>query len=338
MDPNVPFQPRPRVRLRCSTLAFPVIPAFQPYTPPSPLIRSASIDRIVKETLSLEVPCLTNAPIVRVEFSRDAAHLATASLATVQEVKPDLRSTVERKTAEEEKARATARAAAAKEQAAKEQAEKEARQKREDERKAAAKAAARARAEEKKKRSSIPYLVEGKTSFQDVGITILGNLGLNLMEKKLSLLFRASNHGWKTKDFHSLCDGKGPTVTLVRVEAKGKTYLFGGYTSVSWDSKRGWRSDGSAALFSLVNASGQPKLMRIKQGEEESAIRCYCYYGPRFGGGHDLIISGDANRNTNSFSNLGTTYDYSGCSIPSKEFMAGSYRFTVADYEVHSVA
>ena len=32
------------------------------------------------------------------------------------------------------------------------------------------------------------------------------------------------------KAFHSRCDHKGPTVTIIRV---GK-YIFGGYTSVSW--------------------------------------------------------------------------------------------------------
>ena len=38
----------------------------------------------------------------------------------------------------------------------------------------------------------------------------------------------ASVDGWST--FHSRCDGKGPTVTIIRV---GK-YIFGGYTNVSW--------------------------------------------------------------------------------------------------------
>ena len=42
--------------------------------------------------------------------------------------------------------------------------------------------------------------------------------------------WRASVDGWAASTFHSRCDGKGPTVTIVRV---GK-YIFGGYTSVSW--------------------------------------------------------------------------------------------------------
>ena len=42
--------------------------------------------------------------------------------------------------------------------------------------------------------------------------------------------WRASVDGWASSTFHSRCDGKGPTVTIIRV---GK-YIFGGYTSISW--------------------------------------------------------------------------------------------------------
>ena len=44
------------------------------------------------------------------------------------------------------------------------------------------------------------------------------------------LCWRASADGWAARTFHSRCDGKGPTVTIIRV---GK-YIFGGYTSISW--------------------------------------------------------------------------------------------------------
>ena len=42
--------------------------------------------------------------------------------------------------------------------------------------------------------------------------------------------WHASVDGWASSTFHSRCDGKGPTVTIIRV---GR-YIFGGYTSVSW--------------------------------------------------------------------------------------------------------
>ena len=43
--------------------------------------------------------------------------------------------------------------------------------------------------------------------------------------------WRASLDGWAASTFHSRCDNKGPSVTIVRVGGK---YIFGGYTSLSW--------------------------------------------------------------------------------------------------------
>ena len=44
-------------------------------------------------------------------------------------------------------------------------------------------------------------------------------------------LYCASRNGWRS--FHSYCDNKGPTVTVV----KSGNYIFGGYTDVDWDGK-----------------------------------------------------------------------------------------------------
>ena len=46
--------------------------------------------------------------------------------------------------------------------------------------------------------------------------------------------WRASVDGWKASTFHSGCDNKGPTVTIIRVGGK---YIFGGYTNLSWVGK-----------------------------------------------------------------------------------------------------
>lgn len=69
--------------------------------------------------------------------------------------------------------------------------------------------------------------------------------------KRFSLLYRSSRDGWKFKDFHSKCDKKGPTLSLIR-SSKGK--ICGGYTSVSWRSDGGfggtYHKDNSSFLFS----------------------------------------------------------------------------------------
>ena len=64
---------------------------------------------------------------------------------------------------------------------------------------------------------------------------------LRTLRSWLSPVARGVNSAWKrcwhasvdgraARTFHSRCDGKGPTVTIIRV---GK-YIFGGYTSISW--------------------------------------------------------------------------------------------------------
>ena len=44
--------------------------------------------------------------------------------------------------------------------------------------------------------------------------------------------WQGKTNGWASSTFHSKCDGKGPTVTIVQVGS----YIFGGYTDKSWSS------------------------------------------------------------------------------------------------------
>ena len=46
-----------------------------------------------------------------------------------------------------------------------------------------------------------------------------------------SLLFQTSANGATPDDFHRCCDNKGPTLVVV----KSDQYIFGGYTSQSWE-------------------------------------------------------------------------------------------------------
>ena len=49
------------------------------------------------------------------------------------------------------------------------------------------------------------------------------------------LLFRASRDGFAAGSFHSKCDKKGPTLTIVR---SGR-FIFGGFTEAAWSSNYG---------------------------------------------------------------------------------------------------
>ncbi|XP_068706842.1 uncharacterized protein [Montipora foliosa] len=153
------------------------------------------------------------------------------------------------------------------------------------------------------------------------------------------LCWRASRDGWKSSTFHSLCDGKGPTVTIIKVNQ----YIFGGYASISWGSQScSYSYDATAFLFSLRNKPGWAPTTLTQTGRYSSS-RAYSIYdcntrGPTFGGGHDLCISNLASSGTSSYSNLGYTYSpaagYAYSSTFAKTFLAGTYHFRPTEVEV----
>lgn len=62
-------------------------------------------------------------------------------------------------------------------------------------------------------------------------------------------------------------------------------------------------------------------------------------YGPTFGGGFDLYLANQCNRNKNSYTNLGYTYktlsNYKYGGNNAKTLLAGSYNFQCSEYEVY---
>lgn len=161
--------------------------------------------------------------------------------------------------------------------------------------------------------------------------------------EKWRLLFRASRDGFKAQNFHSKCDHEGPTVTIV----KSGDNIFGGFTENSWTSglllglAEHFKRSTQSFLFSLVSPSGiGPTKMPLWNGSEDSGIVGYSSYGPTFGirgdlflfPCRDLFISNNADKNTESHSEVGTSYE---CP-PGQEssFLTGGTYFTVSNYEV----
>ena len=56
-------------------------------------------------------------------------------------------------------------------------------------------------------------------------------VGLNPQWK---LCYRASTDGWASSTFHSRCDGKRDTVTII----ENGQYVFGGYTDIPWGQNK----------------------------------------------------------------------------------------------------
>ncbi|XP_044166069.1 uncharacterized protein LOC114973285 isoform X2 [Acropora millepora] len=206
--------------------------------------------------------------------------------------------------------------------------------------------------------SASVFIVETVTSLEIMtqkgalsSSSILGSLDIKYLVKLNSFLapvlrsssrsrfvrcWRAKTDGWAASTFHSNCDGKGPTVTIIQVSS----YIFGGYTDMSWSNPSScvYSSSSKSFIYSLYNINGfSPVKVQIKSGSQSNAIYRCSRYGPTFGGGHDIYISNNAASNRNSYTYCGYTYPlppgYSS-SYTSCRFYAGSYKFTPTDVEV----
>jgi hypothetical protein len=100
---------------------------------------------------------------------------------------------------------------------------------------------------------------------------------------KWSLLYRATRDGFGAVDFHSKCDGHPNTLTILK--AKQSSYIFGGFTSVTWESPANgkFKSDANSFIFSLTNKDNKPVKMKVDPNRHDWAIGCDSELGPTFG-------------------------------------------------------
>lgn len=141
-----------------------------------------------------------------------------------------------------------------------------------------------------------------------------------------ALCWRSSSHGWRSRTFHRYCDGKGPTVTIVKVG----NYIFGGYTDKSWTWSNGYTQSSNAFIYSLRNNYGYGY---FKKDVTYSSYATYSYYnyGPTFGAGHDIYLADNAGYNY---------YNYFRCQSYRSPYCSsyvwtGSYNFCPNNAEVY---
>ena len=81
------------------------------------------------------------------------------------------------------------------------------------------------------KQISILYWIKEKTNKDNI---------------KFELIFKMSENGSKSEDFHKYCDNKGPTLILIKTT---KNKIFGGFSPISWNNKGGNQFDESNQTF-----------------------------------------------------------------------------------------
>ncbi|TNV80144.1 hypothetical protein FGO68_gene11162 [Halteria grandinella] len=144
--------------------------------------------------------------------------------------------------------------------------------------------------------------------------------------KYSSLLYRGSVDTFRVSAFHTKCDYKSNTLSIIKT-TEGK--IMGGFTTQTWDHS-GEKQDNQAWLFNI----DAPTIFRFKQGSGQ-AIGALSSYGPAFGSGYDLIIYDNCNSNCNSYVS-GSSYEYSG-GVGNLLLTQGQVKFRVKEIEVYQV-
>ena len=137
-------------------------------------------------------------------------------------------------------------------------------------------------------------------------------------------IYKATRDGGTGKNFHSHCDNKGPTLTLIN---STNGYIFGGFISISWEGPKNWTyksNDDSAFIFSIDN--------KIKYPIQNKSCVIYnqINYGPDFGS-NDIYLCENFLNNNENHCNCSNYYN------ASPEKLSGGTTFQVKELEVYSV-
>ena len=101
---------------------------------------------------------------------------------------------------------------------------------------------------------------------------------INKKEIKFKSIFKMSENGTTSDDFHKYCDNKGPTLILIKTT---KNKIFGGFTPLNWKNKGFWIKDSNKHTF-IFSLNLKKKYNMLT--ENSDGIFCFDIYGPNFGG------------------------------------------------------
>ena len=100
---------------------------------------------------------------------------------------------------------------------------------------------------------------------------------ININKINFELIFRMSQNGSDSQDFHNYCDNKGPTLILIKTT---KNKIFGGFTPLNWKTEDKSFSDETNQTF-IFSLNLQKKYDLINKNNQ--AIINSSKKGPNFG-------------------------------------------------------
>jgi hypothetical protein len=154
--------------------------------------------------------------------------------------------------------------------------------------------------------------------------------------QSIRLLYRGSQDGFSSDDFHRCCDNISDTLTII-LTTNGS--IFGGFSSIAWSSSGASKYDstGRSFMFSIRNPSRYPPQKFTLKSPSSASIYCFSLMGPAFGNGIcDFYVGNPLNGPNSGHTNIGYCYT-NNTGIAGKSFLDGSHTFTVKDLEVFAI-
>ena len=146
-----------------------------------------------------------------------------------------------------------------------------------------------------------------------------------LPNKKLNLLYRATEHGDSVSTFHSRCDNKGENIVFYKTTKNRK---FGGHSCKSWKSSGGWNNDNDDPNFFLFNLTTKKQYKPSDNYfKNHSSLYSNNTHGPILGPESQWIgvVNG-------SGTILGSGYGYEHSNIQHMNINNSGYEFTGENY------
>ena len=156
--------------------------------------------------------------------------------------------------------------------------------------------------------------------------------GKKEFEKKL--LYQGSVDGFTRASLLEKVGDLKNTLSLIKI--KGTNQVIGAFSDLQWKLDDGYGSSNSAFLFSLT------KQLRFPVTNPSKAVYHDVGRLISFGGGRDLEISENCDKNNSSYSNLGNSYQlppsFEYNTAAAKELLAGVDSFAVEEVEIYHVS
>ena len=132
------------------------------------------------------------------------------------------------------------------------------------------------------------------TNKEDMELYSLLSMRSKVSIKSFTTIYIASKNNYSAEVYHNSCDGKGPTVTIIKSSFGN---IFGGYVSKPLARKNAGRvSDQDSFLFLLRSKDEEekdkcPRVFEMKHSTNDATRNCHGR-GPVFGHGYDASIGG----------------------------------------------